>query len=418
MEMHNKVLTFARQRLDDLNIPDAEKVSLLALLDIILDSVEEIPEEGERVDYIRKLVEKVIDHRQLLLLLRQQTAEVEALKRISRNLTTSLDLSQVLASVVAEAMRLIKNAHDANIFLYEGDRLYFGAALDHDGQHTGPFAEPRPQGLTYTVAHQKKMIVVSDLSTHPLFAGTSHDWKGSIIGIPLLMGTRIVGVMNMARLEVGGFSSSEIRLLSMLADQAAIAVVNARLHRATNQKALSDTLTGLPNRRALDEKLEAEVKRSLRTKKSFSVVMMDLDGFKNFNDTYGHAVGDIVLQKVFHALAQGIRTTDFLARYGGDELTLILPETDMNGAKLVAQKVREKLDQLEIPLPDGKCAELGISGGIAVFPFHGRLASELMRAADAALYRAKKHGRGTFQIAQEVTGPLPPIIEHDTHGGQ
>ncbi len=411
MDIHAEILGSARQRLEEQNVPEAEKVSLLILLDILLSSVEEIPEEVERVEYIRKLANKIIDHRQLLLVLRQQTAELEALKRISSNLTTSLELSQVLDCLVTEAMQLIKNANDANIFLYEGDKLYFGAALDHSGQRTSPFAEPRSDGLTYTVARQKKMIIVKDLRNHPIFKDAPGSWQGSLISIPLIVGTRIVGVMNMARLETGGFTNSEIRLLGMLARQAAIAIVNARLHRATSQQALSDTLTGLPNRRALDEKLEAEVRRSQRTNNTFSVVMMDLDGFKNINDTHGHATGDVVLQKVFQALARGIRTTDFLARYGGDELTLILPETDMNGAKLVAQKIHDKLDQLDVRLPDGSRAQLGISGGIAAFPFHGRLASELMRAADAALYRAKKHARGTFQIARDATGPLPPIRE-------
>ncbi len=411
MDIRAEILKHARQRLEEQEVPKAETDSLYSLLDILLDSVEELPEETERVEYIRRLAIKIIDHRQLLLLLRQQTAEIEALKRISCNLTTSLELNQVLEGVVSEAMHLIKNAHDAHIFLYEGDKLYFGASLGNDGQRSEPFAEPRPEGLTYTVARQKKLIIVKDLRTHALFANAPESWRGSIIGIPLIMGTRIVGVMNMARRETGGFTNSEIRLLQMLADQAAIAIVNARLHRATSQQALSDTLTGLPNRRALDEKLEAEVKRSLRTNNPFSVVMMDMDGFKIINDTFGHATGDIVLQKVFQALAKGIRTTDFLARYGGDELTLILTETDMNGAKQVASKIQSKLEQLDVRLPDGSRAVLGLSGGIAVFPFHGKLASELMRAADAALYRAKKHARGTIQIGRDATGPLHPIRE-------
>ena len=269
MDIRTDVLNFTRQRLEEESIPEVDRGPLLALLDILLSSVEEIPEEGERAVYIRKLADKIIDHRQLLLLLRQQTAEIDALKHISRNLTTSLELSQVLDCVVTEAMHLIKNAHDTHIFLYEGDKLFFGAALDNLGKRSQPFFEPSQDGLTYTVARQKKMIIVKDKRTHPLFKDSPESWQGSIIGIPLLMGTHIVGVMNMGRLETGGFTNAEIRLLSMLADQAAIAIVNARLHRTTSQQALSDTLTGLPNRRALDEKLEAEVKRSLRTHNSF-----------------------------------------------------------------------------------------------------------------------------------------------------
>ena len=179
-------------------------------------------------------------------------------------------------------------------------------------------------------------------------------------------------------------------------------MINAQV----SKEAKSDTLTGLPNRRALDERLEEEIISAHRTGHSFAVVMMDLDGFKEVNDQYGHPVGDQVLQTLFHYLVQGLRTSDFLARYGGDELTLVLPQSDMLATKLVTDKMAETLKKFKFLLPNGKNLEISMSGGISLYPIHGQSASQLLRAADEALYRSKKHQRGTFSIANPPSGYL------------
>jgi diguanylate cyclase (GGDEF)-like protein len=117
-------------------------------------------------------------------------------------------------------------------------------------------------------------------------------------------------------------------------------------------------------------------------------------------------VGDDVLRTVFGQMAHGVRTTDFLARYGGDELTLILSQTEMSSAQFVSDKILEGIKRLKYKLPDGRRLRIGISGGIAIFPVHARNGPDLLRAADTALYQAKKHYRGTFQPARGVTAPL------------
>jgi diguanylate cyclase (GGDEF)-like protein len=298
------------------------------------------------------------------------------------------------------------NARDVNMFLYKNHKLSFGAALDSEGNRNKAWSTPRSNGLTYTVARTGETMIVEDMQSHSIFANAPKEWQGSIISIPLKVGSTVVGVMNLARSIVGGFPSSELRLLSLLSDQAAVAISNANLHQMISRQAYSDTLTGLPNRRALDERLEEEVLSARRNNYSFAVVMMDLDGFKEVNDTYGHSVGDSVLQMVFSQMARGVRNTDFLARYGGDELTLILTQSDISSSKIVTEKIVEGMKKLKFNLPDKKKFKLGISGGIAIFPVHARNGPDLLRAADAALYQAKKHNRGTFQMARGVTGPI------------
>jgi diguanylate cyclase (GGDEF)-like protein len=341
------------------------------------------------------------------MLLKQQMAELDALRKLSLSLTSSLDLQSVLAAVVSEAMHLVRNTRAVHIFLYKDGTLEFGAALDYDGGTTA-ISTPRENGLTYVVARSGELVIVEDMQTHPLYKDAPSNWDGSIIGIPLKMGDRVVGVMNLSRSNTGGFSQSETRLLGLLADQAAVAVSNASLHQKVSAQALSDTVTGLPNRRALDERLESEVKSARRTGFPFAVVMMDLDGFKDVNDTYGHSVGDDVLRVLFNYLAQGLRTSDFLARYGGDELTLVMNQTDMSRALVVCDKILEKLARFHFPAPDGSSIGIGLSGGVAIYPVHGITGPELLRAADTALYRAKRRERGKFLPA---TGPTAPLQE-------
>jgi diguanylate cyclase (GGDEF)-like protein len=220
------------------------------------------------------------------------------------------------------------------------------------------------------------------------------------------MDQKVVGVMNLSRSKTGGFTASELRLLNLLSDQAAVAISNASLHQIISRKAYSDTVTGLPNRRALDERLEREFQTSRRTGQSFAIIMMDLDGFKNVNDTYGHGVGDQVLRVFFSYMAQGLRGTDFLARYGGDELTLIMSQTSLPAALIVGEKIVEQVTKFTFNAPDHSAIKLGISGGIAVYPTHGNTAADLLRAADEALYRAKRHARGKFLVAKGLTAPL------------
>jgi len=399
-----KILTEARNILEKEGGSQSERESLLKLLDILTASLEKIFPEND--DTIENIARELIDNRSLLAMLKQQTDELDALKKLSINLTSSLDLPDVLDAVVSEAMRLIENARDVNIFLYKNHKLSFGAAMDADGTRNRPWSKPRSNGLTYTVAREGEMIIVENMHDHPMFQNVPSDWDGSIIGIPLKVGNTVVGVMNLSRSTIGGFSASELRLLSLLSDQAAVAISNASLHQMISRQAYSDTLTGLPNRRALDERLEEEVSSARRNNYSFAVIMMDLDGFKLVNDTYGHSVGDDVLRLVFSQMARGVRTTDFLARYGGDELTLILSQTEMSSALIVSEKITEGMKKLKYKLPDGKRLKLGISGGIALYPVHARSGPDLLRAADAALYHAKKFQRGTFEVARGITGPL------------
>ncbi len=402
-----EILNHARKLLAEANnLSTAQSDELLKLLNVLIEAIERNlgPDEAEKQG--RPLAETLIQNRNLVFTLKQQADELDALKKLSLNLTSSLDLQTVLDAVVTEAMRLVKNARTAHIFLYDNGKLEFGAALNDDGHRNTPLALPRLHGLTYTVARNGEQIIIEDMQKHALYANLPGEWLGSIIGIPLKFNDNIVGVMNLSRTTRGGFSASELRLLGLLADQAAVAISNASLHQTVSRQAFSDIVTGLPNRRALDERLEEEVLKARRTGNTFAVIMMDVDGFKAVNDTYGHAVGDQVLRAIFNFLATGLRSTDFLARYGGDELTLILSQSDPPSAVVVVQKILENVTQFYFEAPGGEKLHLSLSCGIAMFPVHANSAANLLRAADEALYRAKKQQRGWYLTARGFTGEL------------
>lgn len=408
-DLRLEILAQARRVLSgDGGTSSAESTELLKLLDVLVESIQRNLTDSEAAPASRALVADLVQNRNLVFMLKQQADELDALKKLSLNLTSSLDLQTVLDAVVTEAMRLVKNSRSAAIYLYTGRRLEFGASLDAQGMRNRPTGMPRPDGLNNTVARNGARIVIEDMQRHPLYAQSRSEAAGSIIGLPLKTADGIVGVMSLSKSTRGGFAESELRLLELLADQASIAISNASLHQAVSQQAYSDTVTGLANRRALDDRLEQEVATARRNNSNFAVIMMDVDGFKRVNDAHGHSVGDQVLRTFFNYLAVGLRSTDFLARYGGDELTLLLTNTDPQGARLVVEKILDQVQRFHFDAPDGTQIRLGLSCGIALFPNHANTAANLLRAADEALYRAKKQRPGSYMEARGFTGELHP----------
>lgn len=318
----------------------------------------------------------------------QHSDQLESLHRASLALTASLDLHQVLNAILQSIFSLLRDAKDAHIFHYDGQSLEFGAALWWNGRRD-EYTHPRVNGITHTVATTGEAIVVTDMQSHDLFHNAPANWSGSIIGLPLKIGARVVGVLNVARVETVGFTPAEMRVLRLLADQAAMAIENARLHNLILQQALTDPLTGLPNRRAFDQRLTQESRRSARYQHPFVLLMMDLDHFKEINDHFGHLAGDSALKQIAELLNGHLRDTDFLARYGGDEFAFILPETGEEGAQSLINQLNETLRNNLFFLSQGQVCTLSGCFGIAVFPNHASSHEELIGLADQRLYAAK-----------------------------
>src|SRR5829696_3067002 len=208
-------------------------------------------------------------------------------------------------------------------------------------------------------------------------------------------GGRILGMLTVARAGQG-FSDPERELFSYLSHQAGVSIENVDLHETVQRQAVTDELTGLFNHRRFQEVMTQEVERARRYDQEMGLIMLDIDNFKRVNDTYGHLQGDMVLREVARVLRQSSREIDEPARYGGEEMAVALPQTDLEGAYRFAERVRRRIEALELPLLDGDgmlhvTASFGAASLAAAATGDGKDA--LVAAADAALYRAKRSGK-------------------------
>jgi diguanylate cyclase (GGDEF)-like protein len=217
---------------------------------------------------------------------------------------------------------------------------------------------------------------------------------GALLCVPMVHAAELLGVLNFHRRDPGSFSSEEIDLLTAVADQAAMAVKNARLHEETVTLTITDPLTGVPNRRHLFARLEMELARASRFGTQVSILMIDIDHFKLLNDAAGHRAGDDVLRRVCGLLRGAVRQVDTLARYGGEEFMLLLPQVTKAEAREVAEKLRRAVE--ENVFPHGSTQPTGrvtISIGVANWPVDATEQDRLVDCADAALYASKRAGR-------------------------
>jgi diguanylate cyclase (GGDEF)-like protein len=204
----------------------------------------------------------------------------------------------------------------------------------------------------------------------------------------------VLGVISIAR-PGRPFSQRQRELFEYLTNQAAISIENVDLHEQVQRQAVTDELTGLFNHRRFQEVITAEVERTRRFGHELGLIMLDIDDFKRVNDTYGHLQGDEVLKEVAHALRESSREIDEPARYGGEEMAVALPQTGLEGAYEFAERVRQRIERLQIPLVDGDgTLRVTASFGVASLPDSAKIDKDaLVAAADAALYRAKRSGK-------------------------
>jgi diguanylate cyclase (GGDEF)-like protein len=200
-----------------------------------------------------------------------------------------------------------------------------------------------------------------------------------------------------------GFGKETRTLAEWLASQASVALDNARLHDIVQRQAITDDLTGLVNRRRFIEALDAEIERARQFGSPLTIVLADLDNFKQVNDEFGHHGGDVVLRAFADLIRSHVRDVDVSGRIGGEEFAILLPETDRLGAARVAERMRRSLNSVSIAVSDGDSVRAASSFGVAELEAD-QTGDELLRAADTALYRAKDEGKNRVVTASELAG--------------
>jgi diguanylate cyclase (GGDEF)-like protein len=219
--------------------------------------------------------------------------------------------------------------------------------------------------------------------------------------IPMMAQGEALGTLYLAATNKDNFTPAK-RLLSVtVAEHIALAFANLKLRETLRNQSIRDPLTSLFNRRYMEEFLEREVRRAERSQQSLGIVMLDIDHFKHFNDTFGHEAGDVVLREVGLLLRNSVRASDIACRYGGEELMLLLPDTSLEATRQRAEQIREAVAHLSIHYHRQALGIITISAGVASFPAHGPTGDAVIRKADAALYCAKVAGRDRVLVADE-----------------
>jgi diguanylate cyclase (GGDEF)-like protein len=335
--------------------------------------------------------------------LAEHVREMELLLEVSKAVSGTLDLPEQLQELGKQVcarlsisefsvMLLDETTHQLVIEAVAGE---VPAAARGMRFHLG-------EGVTGEAAAKGQTIYVPDVSKDPrdLHYKARTRTTGSFLAVPLRSKGRILGVMSVNRRPIDAFSEREMRLAEAIAAQAALAIANARLFQQTLELSFTDSLTGVANRRQLFLRLEQEFSRSVRFGDPLSLLMIDLDLFKQINDRHGHTVGDGVLRGVALALRRNVRKIDVVARYGGEEFCIVLPRVGKPEALEVAEKLRRAVSAAALPGPEGKGPlRVTISIGVATLGIDADDVGSLVEKADVALYEAKRLGRDQVSMA-------------------
>lgn len=331
---------------------------------------------------------------------RARVRELELLDGSARALGASIALPHVVATVTREAARAVTSAETVAL-------VHRGAARDTERLVVDSYERGRErharvwiargEGATGRVLASGSPLRLDELAASDVALGPAGtDGVRSWLGVPVVAHGACEGVLVVASRRPGAFTAADERLLGSLALQAGAALANAHLY----EMAMVDGLTGLFVRRYFDARLEQELERARRAGAPFAVAMLDVDDFKRLNDEHGHLVGDRVLRTIATVVREQLRGVDTAARYGGEEVALILPGIELPAALVHAERVRGAIAEQRVTLDDGGPAlSITASVGIAAYPDSGAdSGEELVRRADRALYRAKRAGKNRVEL--------------------
>lgn len=349
-----------------------------------------------------------------LMRLRGTTRELEAaladesgardraalLLAIASAVNSSLALEEVLNVALTHAGRIMGAVAGAMYLVRTGKtELYREASYNLSNRARGSVRKLDEEPIKSTLADMRPMVVSLDERTAPGLEPGGHPQHALVV--PIQRSGQLMGAMELYLTAWHELTEDQADILNGVAAQAAIAIRHAQLFEAQEENALTDELTKLPNRRALAQRFIQEMQRARRHRQAVAFLMIDLDHFKGVNDTYGHLNGDAVLAELAKILVTGARESDVCARYGGEEFALILQETDLSGARTLAERIRARV--AAATFPGG--LKLTISVGVAATD-DPALFTQLIDRADQALYAAKQGGRNQVRVA-DMKGPAP-----------
>ena len=317
--------------------------------------------------------------------------EVYALYEIARTFGSSLDIEDTVSVLVNKVGHVVPFDLCA-VYLYDEEKGY--ATTAHvSGRHAellrGRAVAPGEGVVGFVLANRRSSYLLDPMLDFADVAMPESCQFRSMVALPLTKDERLVGALAVYSTEPGRYTDDHLRLLDTVARLASDALANAMSHAQAESNALTDTLTGLPNARAMYVRYEQEAARARRTGRPFQVVMLDLDDFKQVNDTYGHKTGDRMLREVGRILHAQLREYDFLARYAGDEFVAIVQDLSVEQTSELRERIERAVSKFSLHVRGDKHARVGISVGSASYGVHGETLDQLLIAADEAMYSAK-----------------------------
>lgn len=344
------------------------------------------------------VVRDITERRRIEASERQRVQELEVLRATLQDISAELELPRLLKAIV-ERMVGLMNVRDSELAMYHEDARQLEIVVSYlkERDYTGTIMQ-LGEGCMGMVAQTRQSMVIDDYAE---WEGRSPQYLAShtsIVAVPLVSGARLLGVLAVGdEADRRKFNHRDMQLLEMFAQQAVIAIQNAELFSEVQRLATIDPLTGILNRRSFFERAIQEFTRSRRYHTPLSLVMLDLDHFKKINDTFGHLIGDKALSEISGTCAAQIRTSDFVGRYGGEEFVVLLPETSLEGALCIAQRLCDTIRDVTIESKQG-LVKVTASVGVAELMEDYANLDALLEHADAALYRAKQAGRNRVSV--------------------
>ncbi len=346
----------------------------------------------------------LIENRRLHQDLYEKFYQFATISSLTRSITPIQDYETLLRTILDLSADLLK-AEQGSLMLidHETDALLLEAKKGIVDGVTEKFRINRGEGIAGRVAEMGEPLLVENLEQDPRIrqSNRAHYKTRSFVSVPLKIDDRIIGVLNLSDKTTGEvFNKEDLDLIQSFATHAAIVMErNVILNKTEELKkmTITDSLTGLLNRRYLFERLKDELARSARHGHNFSLLMLDVDGFKCCNDTLGHPIGDKTLKTIADVLMNTVRSIDIVARCGGDEFMVILPETGEVLAVEIAERVRKQVEK-EAALSEARLCTITTSVGIVSYPKHGESVEKLLENVDKALYRAKNKGKNRIEV--------------------
>ena len=341
--------------------------------------------------------------------LRHKLSRYQHLHAIAEQLSRLVEMEAVGRLAVDRAFELMGKSSVCLLYVVDVERQELALRASRKGPAVEPVRAKHGDQFDRYVLRTQRPLVVNDVRRDFRFGAAAQEDRpiASVIACPVMVGASAEGVLRLDSPTAGVYTQDDLRFLDILLDLVETAMTNARLFAQTQQLALTDGLTGLYRRQPFLEQLARELARASRSKEPVSLLMLDLDNFKQYNDTHGHPAGDAALKAVAQIIRAAAPLEGLCARYGGEEMAIILPNASRDHGKAMAERIRRGVESLGEPRDSTQAKVHGgveadtpslgggvtVSIGLAVFPEDAQSDTELIRRADERLYQAKRAGR-------------------------